>query len=75
MHTRQPCIDLRSLRHIDPAGDGPGTFRNQLGSCSLGVGLVDIPDRNPNSVTREALTRGEADSRCPTRHHSILSNQ
>ncbi len=74
MHTLQPRVDLPSLRHVDPAGDRSGTFRDQLGSCTSRVGLVDIPNRNANSVTREALTRGEADSRCPTRHHSVLSN-
>jgi hypothetical protein len=75
MHTLEARVDLRPLRHVNPAGDSAGACRDQLGGGTLRVGLVDIPDRNSSSVARETLTRGEADSRCPTRYHSVLSNQ
>jgi hypothetical protein len=73
MHAFNCRIDLRAIRYVDVARNGPCARRNQLRGRALSARKIQVPDSDADTIAREAPTGGESDPRGPAGDDRILS--
>ncbi len=66
-------IDLRAGGHIDSTGDCAPSRGQDVVGRALRTRLVDIPDRDGSTLTRQTLGGCETQARGPACHDRILA--